>query len=74
MSPVQQGPGRRPFDISGSFLIELDPPAWLDWLGLPIDGPVQSIESHVGTVLAEVDKVLRIDAPAPWLAHIERPT
>jgi hypothetical protein len=68
---VQQGPGPRPYDVSGGFLIELDPHGWLDWLGLPIDGPVQSIESDVGTVLAEVDKVVRVDAPSPWLAHIE---
>jgi hypothetical protein len=68
---VQQGPGPRPFDISGSYLVEFDPPGWLDWIGLPIDGPVHSIESDVGTVLAEVDKVLRIEAPRPWLAHIE---
>jgi hypothetical protein len=68
---VQQGPGPRPFDVSGSFLVELDPPGWLDWIGLPVEGPVQSIESDVGTVLAEVDKVLRIEASRPWLAHIE---
>lgn len=68
---MQSGPGPRPFDVSGGFLIDLDPRAWLDWLGLPVDGPIQSIESDVGTVLAEVDKVLRIEAPTPWLAHIE---
>src|SRR5687767_14908708 len=68
---MQQGSGPRPFDVSGSFLVELDPPGWLDWIGLPVEGPVQSIESDVGTVLAEVDKVLRIEAPRPWLAHIE---
>jgi predicted transposase YdaD len=71
MRVVQQGPGPRPFDVSGSFLIELDPTGWLDWLGLPVEGEVQSIESDVGTVLAEVDKVLRVEAPSPWLAHIE---
>ena len=54
-----------------SFLIELDPRAWLDWIGLPVEGPVHSIESDVGTVLAEVDKVLRVEASRPWLAHIE---
>ena len=69
--PVQEGAGPRPYDVSVSYLIELDPHGWLDWIGLPADGPVESIESDVGTVLAEVDKVLRIDGPSPWLAHIE---
>jgi predicted transposase YdaD len=68
---VQEGTGPRPYDVSLSYLIELDPHGWLDWLGLPADGPVESIESDVGTVLAEVDKVLLIDGPIPWLAHIE---
>jgi hypothetical protein len=71
MRGMQHGPGPRPFDVSGGFLIDLDPGAWLDWLGMPADGPIQSIESDIGTVLAEVDKVLRIEAPTPWLAHIE---
>jgi predicted transposase YdaD len=52
-------------------LIELDPHGWLDWLGLPADGPIESIETDLGTVLAEVDKLLLIDGPEPWIAHIE---
>ena len=68
---MQDGAGPRPYDVSVSYLIEFDPHGWLDWLGLPADGPVESIESDVGTVLAEVDKVLRIDGSTPRLAHIE---
>ena len=68
---MQEGPGPRPFDVSLKYLIELDARGWLDWLRLPPDGPVESIASDVGTVLAEVDKVLRIDGSDPWLAHIE---
>jgi predicted transposase YdaD len=68
---VQEGAGPRPFDVSVSYLIELDARGWLEWLGLPADGPISSIESDVATVLAEVDKVLRIEGPEPWLAHIE---
>lgn len=52
-------------------LIEGDPAGWLAWVGLPIDGPVQAIDSEVSTVLAEVDKVLLVDAQPPWLAHFE---
>ena len=68
---VQQGPGPRPYDVSPRYLIEGDPRAWLTWVGLPVNGPVQTIDSEVSTVLADVDKVLRVEAPTPWLAHFE---
>jgi hypothetical protein len=71
LPPVQQGPGPRPYDVSPRSLIEGDPDGWLAWVGLPVNGPVRAIDSDVSTVLAEVDKVLRIDAPEPWLAHFE---
>ena len=71
LTSVQEGAGPRPYDVSVSYLIELDPEGWLDWLGLPADGPVESIESDVGTVLAEVDKILLVNGPKPWIAHIE---
>ena len=69
---MQSGSGPRPFDVSTGFLIELDAPAWLTWLGLPVTGDVRSIESDVGTVLAEVDKVLHVGGERPWLAHFEQ--
>jgi predicted transposase YdaD len=36
-----------------------------------VDGPIETIESDVSTVLAEVDKVLRVNGPTPWIAHVE---
>ena len=68
---VQQGPGPRPYDVSTRSLIEADPAAWLAWVGLPANGLVEAIDSEVSTVLAEVDKALRIDGPSPYLAHFE---
>jgi hypothetical protein len=68
---MQSGTGPRPFDVTTGFLIELDARAWLDWLGLPVTGAVRSFETDVATVLAEVDKVLHVDGPSPWLAHFE---
>jgi predicted transposase YdaD len=68
---VQAGAGPRPYDVSTRRLIEGDPEGWLAWIGLPPDGPVTPIDSDVGTVLAEVDKVLRVDGPSPWIAHLE---
>ncbi|MFN8634764.1 MAG: hypothetical protein U0893_12985 [Chloroflexota bacterium] len=52
-------------------LIEGDPAGWLRWVGLPVDGPVRTIDSEVSTVLAEVDKVIAVDAARPWVAHLE---
>lgn len=68
---MQEGPGPRPFDVTPRDLIEGDPSGWLAWVGLPVDGPVQAVDSDVSTVLAEVDKVVRVEAASPWLAHFE---
>ena len=68
---MQERGGPRPFDIATRRLIETDPAGWLAWVGLPIHGPVSTVDSDISTVLAAVDKVLRVDAPSPWLAHLE---
>jgi predicted transposase YdaD len=68
---VQEQGGPRPYDAATRGLIERDPEGWLRWLGLPADGPVRAVDSDLSTVLAAVDKVLRVDGPAPWLAHVE---
>lgn len=68
---MQERGGPRPFDAATRGLIDRDPEGWLRWLGLPVDGPVSSVDSDLATALAAVDKVLRIDSPAPWLAHVE---
>lgn len=68
---MQESRGPRPYDVATRQLIDRDPAAWLIWAGLTVDGPVQALDSEVSTVLAEVDKVLQVDAPAPWLAHLE---
>lgn len=68
---MQEGAGPRPYDVTTRQLIEGYPEGWLEWIGLPPDGPVHPIESDIGTVLAEVDKVLRVDGPRPWIAHLE---
>jgi predicted transposase YdaD len=71
LATVQEGQGPRPFDVTTRLLLDVDPASWLAWAGLPVDGPVHSIDSELSTVLAEVDKVLQVDAPSPWLAHLE---
>jgi len=68
---MQASPGPRPFDVSARELIDRDPASWLAWAGLPPDGPVQPLDSEVSTVLAEVDKILRVDGPSPSIVHFE---
>jgi len=68
---VQERGGPRPFDVATRRLIESDPAGWLALVGLRADGPVRPLDSEVSTVLAEVDKVLRVDGPSSWLAHLE---
>ncbi|MBA2449598.1 MAG: hypothetical protein H0V51_16380 [Chloroflexi bacterium] len=61
----------KPFDATTKYLLELDPAAWLDYVGLPSAGPMAVVDSDVATITAEADKVIRVDAPTPWLVHIE---
>lgn len=68
---MQEHGGPRPFDAATRGLIERDPEGWLRWLGLPLDGPVSAVDSDLSTALAAADKVLRVDAADPWLAHVE---
>lgn len=69
--PMQEDQGPRPFDATARMLIEMAPEAWLACVGLPVNGPVRPIDSNVSTVLAEVDKMLHVGGPVPWLAHLE---
>jgi predicted transposase YdaD len=75
----EHGPGRpggrdrpaRPFDATLKHLFDIDPRAWLAYVGLPADAPAAVIDADLSTVLAEADKVVRVDGPSPWLAHVE---
>jgi hypothetical protein len=62
-----------PFDASGKDLVELDPAAWLAFLGRPRPAELVSVidADLSGTVSTATDKVVRVDDPQPWLAMIE---
>jgi predicted transposase YdaD len=60
----------QPFDASTKYLIEAQPADWLAYLGLP-PAAVELIPADLSTVTAAADKVLHVQAPEPWLAHIE---
>lgn len=61
----------KPFDATTKYLLEVDPAAWLEYAGVELLGPVVVVDANVSTITAEADKVVRIDGPQPWLAHLE---
>jgi hypothetical protein len=63
----------KPFDATMRELFELEPAAWLEFLGIPVPDPslVQVIDSNVSTVTAEADKVVRVGGPEPVIVHTE---
>ena len=60
-----------PFDITTRYLVETFPSHWLSLLGQSVTAPVQVIATDLATVSAEADRVIRVDAPLPWLLHLE---
>ncbi len=64
---------KKPYDATSRKLIEMGPPDWAAYLGTPLveSWPVTAIDSNLSTVTAEADKVLWIDAPKPWIEHVE---
>jgi hypothetical protein len=63
----------KPFDATMRELFELEPAAWLEFLGIPVPDPslVTVIDSNVSTVTAEADKVVRVGGPEPLIVHTE---
>src|SRR5262249_1089399 len=60
----------QPFDTSTKELIETQPADWLEFVGLG-RREVEVINADLATITAAADKVLRVQAPVPWLAHLE---
>ena len=63
----------KPFDATMRQLLQMEPAAWLELLGLPVPDPgqVQIIDSNLSTVTAESDKLIRVGGPEPYLFHSE---
>ena len=47
----------KPYDAAGKELMELKPEAFLQYVNVPVTGPVSLIESDFSTVTAQVDSV-----------------
>jgi predicted transposase YdaD len=60
----------QPFDTSTKELIEAQPADWLEFVGLG-RREVEVINADLATITAAADKVLRVRAPVPWVAHLE---
>jgi hypothetical protein len=63
----------KPYDATTRNLFEMGPPDWAGYLGSPLADPrlARVIDSNLSTITAEADKVLWIDAPEPWIEHVE---
>jgi predicted transposase YdaD len=59
------------FDVATKELVWDDPGAWLSWLGLAFDEPVEVVDSDITTLTATADKVIRVPGPEPYLVNIE---
>jgi hypothetical protein len=60
-----------PYDSTLKHLIDTYPQDWARFLGAPADARIEVVESDLSTLTLEADKVLRVDANAPWLLHLE---
>ena len=58
-------------DVSAKELILDEPAAWADRFGIGPPGTVSVIDSEITTLTASADKVLKVDAPAPYLLDLE---
>ena len=61
----------KPFDASAKYLLEAFPADWPAYLGLAAGGPVRVLDADLSTITSDADKVLLVEAPEPWLVHVE---
>ena len=59
------------YDATVKRLVERHPADWLAFAGLPAGTAVTVEEADVSAVTAAADKVLRVEGPAPYIAHLE---
>lgn len=59
-----------PFDATTKTLVDANPQDWLRFLGLPFTA-CHVIDSDLATVSTEADRLIEVEATAPYVAHIE---
>ena len=61
----------KPYDVSLKVLTETHLSDWLALVPRTPKGSVRLIDSDIATVTASADKVLLVEAPQPWILHLE---
>jgi hypothetical protein len=63
----------KPLDATMREIYEIEPVAWLEFLGIPVPDPgaVAVIDSNLSTVTADSDKLIRRGGPDPLILHSE---
>ena len=59
----------KPFDAATKHLVEVDPLAWLRYVGLP-GTEAELMDADLSTVTSEADRIIHVRGPE-YLAHIE---
>jgi len=60
-----------PFDTTTKYLVQTYPRDWLGRFGLASSARLDLLDADLATVNPLADKIIRVDEPAPWLAHLE---
>jgi predicted transposase YdaD len=61
----------KPFDSTTKQLVEAHPHDWLAYAGLPPAATVRVVDADLSSYTVAADKVLRVDAHSPYIAHFE---
>jgi predicted transposase YdaD len=59
------------FDATMKHLVEAHPADWLVFAGMPTAATMEVIDADVSSVGMAADKVVRVMAPDPYIAHLE---
>lgn len=59
------------FDAANKHLLDTYPADWVAMAGLPAGSSVQIIDTDLSTVSTAADKMIRVDARQPYIAHFE---
>lgn len=59
------------FDATIKSLLEQFPADWIAFTGLPAATALEVVDADVSSTTAAADKVIRVTAPEPYIAHIE---
>lgn len=59
------------FDAANRHLLDAFPADWVAFAGLPRGSAVQVVDADLSAVSASADKLIRVDATPPYIAHFE---